>query len=322
MIVVWRITERCNLACSFCAFDRSLQRSRRDADRTEVLRLGALFAERKRSTGERVLVSWLGGEPFLWRDLFTVTPVFTDEYGLAVSATTNGVALGRRSVRDFVLSHFAELTISVDGFAEQHERLRGWPGGFARLRAGVRALAEARSSRAAPLTLRANVVLMRDNRAEFPALCEELADWGFDEITFNELGGRDRPEFYPAHRLRPADVEALRAELPALRARLAACGVRVRGNEEYLRRLAASSADVAIPVPDCAPGEPFLFVDERCTLAPCSYTVDDFAVAGHELHDSAGLAEVPRLFAAAQRGRASSQCADCRSTHVFAKFAS
>lgn len=38
MIVVWRITQRCNLSCPFCAYDRTSSWPRRDAD-SSVIRL-------------------------------------------------------------------------------------------------------------------------------------------------------------------------------------------------------------------------------------------------------------------------------------------
>ena len=65
MIIVWRITERCNLSCPFCAYDRTLRRSRRDADPGAVDQFCRVLGEYRRRTGERILVSWLGGEPLL-----------------------------------------------------------------------------------------------------------------------------------------------------------------------------------------------------------------------------------------------------------------
>ena len=41
MIIVWRVTQRCNLSCPFCGFDRRLDRVRRDADVEAVARFGA-----------------------------------------------------------------------------------------------------------------------------------------------------------------------------------------------------------------------------------------------------------------------------------------
>jgi MoaA/NifB/PqqE/SkfB family radical SAM enzyme len=86
MIVVWRVTQRCNLSCPFCAYDRSSSWPRRDADAAVVRRFGGVLAEYQRSTGDRVLVSWMGGEPFLFPPLSELSVWFTKELGLSVSA--------------------------------------------------------------------------------------------------------------------------------------------------------------------------------------------------------------------------------------------
>ena len=164
MIVVWRVTERCNLACGFCAYDRRVERSRRDADPDAVLAFGAVLAEYQRAAADPVLVSWLGGEPLLWSPLERLTTAFVREFGLRVSVTTNGTALASAKVRAHVLDCYSEVTVSVDALGEAHDRVRGWRGGFAQLRRVVPQLAAARRPERFP-RLRANVVLMCDNVA-------------------------------------------------------------------------------------------------------------------------------------------------------------
>ena len=102
MIIVWRITERCNLSCPFCAYDRRVTRPRREADVKTARRFGSVLAEYQRNTSDPVLVSWIGGEPFLFSPLNGLTVFFTKELGLRVSATTNGTSLNSASVRDHV----------------------------------------------------------------------------------------------------------------------------------------------------------------------------------------------------------------------------
>ena len=321
MIVVWRVTEHCNLACRFCAYDRGLRRSRRNAEERDVLAFGSALAGYQRVSGDAVLVSWLGGEPLLWKPLPRLTRTFVRDLGLRVSATTNGTALASAEVRAHVLEYYDQLTISVDGFSETHDRVRGWRGGFNLLRGIVPLLARHRTERRTPL-LRANIVLMHDNVGEFASLCLELASWGIDEITFNQLGGNDRPEFWAEHRLRPADVEVLGDAMLSLRDRLAAQGVRLSGGERYLERIRSSAAGRRLPVRDCGPGERFLFVSERGIVAPCSFTSDEIGVPITELSGADELLALPARFAAARDRRRSALtvCGDCPSTQVFAKF--
>ena len=320
MIVVWRVTQSCNLSCPFCGFDRRLDRVRRDADVETVARFGAVLSEYQRATGDRVLVSWMGGEPLLWPPLRELTEHFTRRLGVRVSTTTNGTPLGSRVVRDHIVEHYSELTVSVDGIGTAHDDLRGWRGGFAHLRRVVPMLVAERQARGRGPLLRVNVVLLHDTVGDFERLCTELAGWGIDEITFNQLGGEDRPEFFPTHRLLPSDAEWLTANIPRIRKRLASLGVRLGGGKGYLRRLLATAGGQRIPVGDCGPGERFLFIDELARVAPCSFSTRDYGIPLDEIDTWQSLQQVPRRFSAMRAASRAACCDDCHSTHVFEKF--
>jgi MoaA/NifB/PqqE/SkfB family radical SAM enzyme len=321
MIIVWRVTERCNLSCPFCAYDRTLQRSRRAIDEGAAKRFGRTLAEYQNQTGDPVLVSWLGGEPFLFPQLSDLTLFFRKDLGLRISATTNGTTLNNSAVREHILNHYAELTVSVDGIGSVHDELRGWPGAYATLRKSIRQLAEAKRARNGGPVLRANVLLMRQTVRAFEPLCMELADWGIEEITFNQLGGRDRPAFFSERRLLPADAQWLIEEIPALRARLREVGLRLSGSEAYLRRIDASARNEFFAVTNCHPGEQFVFIDELGMAAPCHFTAGDYGVPIGELNTVERLRQLPARFARAQRQSRSLFCEDCHSTRVFEKFA-
>ena len=53
MIVIWRVTQRCNLACPFCGYDRQLSWERAEADPTAVQRFGRVLGEYQATTGDR-----------------------------------------------------------------------------------------------------------------------------------------------------------------------------------------------------------------------------------------------------------------------------
>ena len=242
-----------------------------------------------------------------------------DDFGLDLSLTTNGTTLNLPEVQEELLASFSEVTVSIDGFAPLHDQLRGWPGGWQQIREAVMALAEGRAEKRSP-KLRANIVLMRDNLPLFAELCETLAMWGIDEITFNQLGGRERPEFFPDHRLWPEDAKQLANLLPALRAKLVARGVRLCGHADYLARITASSHNQPLPITDCAPGQHYLFIDECGRIAPCSFTGAEFGIPIDDVASVADLLALPERFAAMREQRQAAACADCPSTQVFAKF--
>jgi MoaA/NifB/PqqE/SkfB family radical SAM enzyme len=316
MIVVWRITTRCNLACPFCAYDRRLPFPRTSATPDSVRTFLDTLAAYQARHNDPVLVSWLGGEPLLLPELPALTAHATS-LGLRVSATTNGTTLGCSSVRRHLLDHYSELTVSLDAPGPAHDTLRSAPGLFASLRENVSALAAAKI-----LKLRVNTVLLRATIDDFYSLAREVASWGVRELTFNTLGGRDRPDYFPGNRPLPEQLTRLASILPSLREELAPLGLSIAGGSAYLDRLHASATDTPRPIADCSPAERFLFIDEQGLVSPCAFTADTLGVSISELRSVTALTNLPARFSAARFSSRPRVCDDCPSTQVFEKFSS
>lgn len=318
LTVVVRVTERCSLSCRFCGYSRSLGGPRRSIDAAALVRFGRVLAEFHR-THKTVLVSWLGGEPLEWPDLPAVAEEFHRGLGLDQSITTNGFGLRSPRVRRMLIDRFREVTVSLDGLADFHDAVRETPGLFRALEQNVALLRS--EDPAGKLLRRVNTVLMRGNIGSFEEFCDDMAAWGFRELTFNQLGGRDRPEFFPANRLLPEQVDRFRRDLPAMRERMAQCGMTLCGSDEYLDRIAMTTAGVAMPVDDCRPGESFLFLDEQGRASPCSYTSGCYGIPIEEIDSCDALAALAERFAHQRRQHRAPICDDCPATHVVRKFA-
>ena len=316
LVVVWRVTTRCTLSCGFCAYDRNLKFARVEAEERAARELGLALVQHGLRSGRSPHLSLLGGEPFCWEPLPRVARELA-QLGLSLGITTNGVSLASSAARELLLGYFDEVTISVDGLAAMHDALRGWPGGFARLNSAVSALSEAKRHRGRGPVLRVNSVLMHDNVRQLPELCEHLAAWGVEELTFNRLGGRDRPEFFAEHRLEPADLTWLSQALPGLRREFSARGLEIRGTQAYVQRLLELERGSSVSVEDCKPGQSFWFVDELGRAAPCHFTLDSYGV---DLDKAPNLAELPEQFRRLRACGRAGACSDCQSTQVFEKF--
>lgn len=321
MILLWRISTKCNFGCAFCAYDRRLGFARRQADPAEVTRVVALFSNMAAQQQEKLHVSWLGGEPFLWSPLLAVSQDIAANPAIMLSATTNGSRLSAAHIRQQILSCFAELTISIDGPADIHDELRGAPGSFARIEKSVRLLVAERAQSGAALKIRVNAVMMRRTVPHLGRLCDILADWGVDEITFNQLGGRDRPEYFPDNGLRPDDVAYLRKIVPDLAAKLDSRGVLLCANDMYLDRLAASSRGERLSIDNCNPGKDFYLIDEDGIIAPCGFTAGDYGIAIADIQTTDDVQGLAGKFRKMQATARSTACDDCLSTQVFGKFA-
>lgn len=318
-VVVYRVTDYCNLNCVFCAHARSLSRPRRQAAPSAVRALGKLLGAHRKQTGNPILVNWLGGGPLAWSDLVPATMLYKN-YGLDISATTNGTTLLNTERRTFVARKFTQLTVSVDGFEAFHDAKRGAKGLFRAVEKGVRALVQMRDAFKSPLRIRMNTVLMSENVTAFPDLCRSFANWGIDEITYNQLGGRDRPETFDALRLRPQDIDFLAQTLPSIQSDMKARGVYINTNPTYLDRFRAYALNQAMEVENCNPGRSFLFVDEQTRIAPCNFTVDSYGVSVRDVPTLAAFQNLPNVFAERQRTTRDPACRNCMSTQVSGKF--
>lgn len=321
LVVVWRVTEVCDLGCRFCEYSRHLSRSRRSIDPAAVLAFGAVLRDFRASTGRPVHVSFLGGEPLLWRPLFDVARTLKHDCGLQIGLTTNGTRLPAAGVTEQLLENFDQVTVSVDGLEPWHTSVRDAPGLWNRLRDGVKALAARKAQRGAGPLLRVNTILMRSNVENLEALCRELAAWGVEAVSFNTLGGVPGEAFYDQERLQPEHTAWLRSTLPGLRRRVASLGLTISGNDRYLERLDHAARAVAWPVADCHPGTRVLLVDEQGRAGPCDATTDGYGIPVNEIQSTDDLIQLPRRLAALRHRQRLAACGDCRSTAVFGKFA-
>ena len=68
-VIVWRITQNCNMNCLFCSYSNELERKRDVADNADILRFLKILGEYENINNQEILISWIGGEPFLWEQI-------------------------------------------------------------------------------------------------------------------------------------------------------------------------------------------------------------------------------------------------------------
>lgn len=318
-VIVWRVTQSCNMKCKFCSYSTEVERVRSDADSAEAERLCTVLGEYRRLTGEEMLVSWIGGEPFLWKDIVPLSEKLHG-YGIKVSATTNGLPMNKKELQKVVLENFSELVFSLDGFNECDDAVRQYFGHFDTVSKNIKTLVDKRDDCMSDLKIKVNTILMRSNIAQFEEFCEYLLWLGVDEVTFNQLGGFDRPEFFEANRLTEQQAEAFRKRLPLLKKIFSERGLIIHGSERYLDRIVRSSHNEADPVAECDTGSWFWFINENGFISPCSYTSYEYKFDTGEITCAEDFARVEEYFRRCRSERRSKWCDDCYCTQVYDKF--
>ena len=167
------------------------------------------------------------------------------------------------------------------------------------------------------MKIKVNTILMRRNFPRFEEFCEYLCGLGVDEVTFNQLGGFDRPEFYEDNRLTAEQAERLCDDLPRLREKFAGRGLVLHGSERYLERILKTARGEKISISDCKTGDWFWFINENGFISPCSYTSYEHKFDIRSIKSVSDIARVGEFFGKCPR---SSWCDDCYCTQVYDKF--
>jgi MoaA/NifB/PqqE/SkfB family radical SAM enzyme len=126
------LTARCNLRCTHCYSSSSPD------ERGGLPAALAKQAIRSAADLGYNTISFSGGEPLLMNDL----PEIAREartLGMHVNLVTNGMLINERRIADFA-GVLDVIAISLDGVPERHNRMRGSPNAFEKMRGNLEAL--------------------------------------------------------------------------------------------------------------------------------------------------------------------------------------
>jgi uncharacterized protein len=184
------VAQTCNLACAYCyaqggQFGGTAKIMPWSVARSAVLRLLDSAA-----AGDRINLSFLGGEPLVARDLIRSTTEFATaearsrKVRINFSITTNGTLL-RDQDCDFFEEYGFAVTVSIDGTSAAHDRLRPFRGGegsYERIIARVSPLLR----RQQKMQVSARVTVTPLNLG-LRKILEELIGLGFHSVGFSPL---------------------------------------------------------------------------------------------------------------------------------------
>lgn len=184
------VAQKCNLGCTYCyaqegTFGETPQNMTAEA---AVGSLDLLFDGAR--DGEKVNLSFLGGEPLINRKLIREITLEAARRAAALgvrigfSITTNGTLLNAGDAGFFEEHGFA-VTISLDGIGKDHDRLRPFKNGaqsYGRIISNVRPLLE--KQRKMQVTARVTVTPQNLNLIE---TLDTLIEMGFHSVGFSPM---------------------------------------------------------------------------------------------------------------------------------------
>ncbi len=139
-LLYFRLTPLCNLRCVMCGQrgEKGVLKGNFAAEESKKI---VPLETYKRLVDEikhkRPTIYLWGGEPFLYPDLFPLVDYMKDA-GLAVSVNTNGTHMAKNA-EEIVRKKWHALFVSLDGFEETNDRIRG-AGSYRRVVEGFEAI--------------------------------------------------------------------------------------------------------------------------------------------------------------------------------------
>jgi 12,18-didecarboxysiroheme deacetylase len=174
-VVVWNVTQACNLRCIHC-YARAVGH-RQNSELTHDQ--GVSLMDDLADFGVPVIL-FSGGEPLMRPDLVGLARYAVDK-GMRAVISTNGTLITKdkaRELRDIGLSY---VGVSLDGMAEVNDRFRGKNGAFRDALTGIRNCQEV------GLKVGLRFTINRMNMHEIPAIFNLLEEYRIPRVCFYHL---------------------------------------------------------------------------------------------------------------------------------------
>lgn len=135
----WECTLRCNVACRHCGSDCHVSATHPDMPVADFLR--AIDEITPHINPHKVMVVFTGGEALMRKDLeFCGKELYRRGYPWGI--VSNGLLMTRQRLDSLLAAGLHSVTISLDGFKESHNWLRGNPKSFEQALNAICMLAE------------------------------------------------------------------------------------------------------------------------------------------------------------------------------------
>jgi radical SAM protein len=162
MLVIWEVTQACDLACVHCRASAQSERNPRELTTEQGYRL----LDEIRSFGEPLMV-FTGGDPLKRPDLYELIR-YAVKIGLRTNVTPSATPLlTPEAIEAFKAAGVSRMAISLDGpDAPSHDDFRGIPGTF------DRAMMALRHARDIGLDTQFQTTVTKRNMARLPEMAE------------------------------------------------------------------------------------------------------------------------------------------------------
>lgn len=125
IVVIWNLTNRCNLSCPHCYAHAT---SKKISSELDTRQCKSVIDDLARQNVMVLILS--GGEPVLRPDLYELAAYARDKK-ISCALSTNGTLINNLHLRKILKSGIGYVGISIDGIGRNHDEFRGKQGAYA-----------------------------------------------------------------------------------------------------------------------------------------------------------------------------------------------
>lgn len=175
-VVVWNMTQRCNLKCVHCYAHAVEPSNHKDPISTEQAK--AIIDDLAQFGAPVILFS--GGEPLVREDLVELAKYATSK-GMRAVISTNGTLITKAKAKELKEVGLSYVGISLDGAEEVHDKFRAVPGSYKMALKGVE------NCQAEGLKVGLRFTINKRNASEVPHLFDLIEQLEVPRICFYHL---------------------------------------------------------------------------------------------------------------------------------------
>ncbi|MEW6259311.1 MAG: 12,18-didecarboxysiroheme deacetylase [Thermodesulfobacteriota bacterium] len=174
-VVVWNMTQRCNLRCIHC-YAHATEATTSDELTTQE---GKALIDDLAAFGSPVIL-FSGGEPLVRPDLPELAE-YAVQRGMRAVISTNGTLITAQTAKTLKAIGLSYVGISLDGMEPVHDRFRGVSGAYRKALEGIR------NCQQAGIKVGLRFTINRHNAAEIPAIFDLLEEMDIPRACFYHL---------------------------------------------------------------------------------------------------------------------------------------
>jgi MoaA/NifB/PqqE/SkfB family radical SAM enzyme len=303
IIFVLRITDNCNLDCSFCIYRKSNKNIYRRTCGDVYHKLIDLIDD-SIIDNNNFHISLLGGEPTLEKEIYKITKK-AKKKNIYTSMTTNGVALNDKNINNIKM-FFDEITISIDGLKEYHDFERGKYifdkviNNIIRLRKSYEGI------------IRINTLISSMNIIDFEKFLKNLIEIkAVDELTYNLL---TNSKYKTEHLTYEAYKAYFVDKMPYFKEKYGK-NIKICGSDNYINKLGKLIKGEKTPFYQCPILGKSFFIESNGIISNCSYTSNVSNVSIYDIDT--------KIFNSLAKSGINAKyiaCYDCHDSNCFGKF--